>query len=397
MEACGLVRGVLLASGGRMATGTGGDYWRKQGLPSVHKHGLLRWYIPKFAGMTGSLSKRVVYVDGYAGEGRYADGGKGSAERAMIIAADHAAMKQPIQWTCFFAERNAESVEKLRRVADEYRLRGVDSRIRHGDVDGLLGPAVAAADGLPLFLFLDPCGLGLPFRRLVEVVSGPRNRTWPPTEFLLNFSMEAVRRIGGLLQSPHRHEKALARLDAVCGGEWWRDVITRGGRDADERVAVAFAERLATATGMSVCSVHVQRAPGHKAVYHLVFGTRNPRGLWAFGDAAARARDLWWKTLALREEEQQDALFPVASVLRPDPTKVTDEAIPVMAANIERLLAKHGAFALRDYTLEVFGDYYGQVTEPAARLAVKRLYQQGKTASTGVGGAPHELTVRPPA
>lgn len=59
-----------------VATGAGDDYWGGQNLPSVFKHTLLDGYVPQFAGMTGSRSteKRVVFLDGYAGRGRYADG-----------------------------------------------------------------------------------------------------------------------------------------------------------------------------------------------------------------------------------------------------------------------------------------------------------------------------------
>ncbi|MCQ4079780.1 hypothetical protein NGB36_04030 [Streptomyces sp. RB6PN25] len=43
----------------------------------------------------------------------------------------------------------------------------------------------------------------------------------------------------------------------------------------------------------------------------------------------------------------------------------------------------------------MFEDYYGQVTEPAARAAVKLLHAQGKTPSTEVGGMPRDVTVHP--
>ncbi|MFE7243792.1 hypothetical protein [Streptomyces sp. NPDC057580] len=59
-----------------MSSGTGGAYWQGKALPSVFKHELLKRYLPPFGGMTGTQShdKRVVYLDGYAGEGRYESG-----------------------------------------------------------------------------------------------------------------------------------------------------------------------------------------------------------------------------------------------------------------------------------------------------------------------------------
>ncbi|NUP20849.1 MAG: hypothetical protein HOZ81_33195 [Streptomyces sp.] len=150
---------------------------------------------------------------------------------------------------------------------------------------------------------------------------------------------------------------------------------------------------------MFVHSVPVTKHPTWKPVYHLVFATRSPYGLWVFGDAVARARAEWWKTLELQEEhEDPDALFSTASVLRPDSAAVEKEAVPVIAANLERLLRRGRPVKLVEHTLDLFGDYYGQVTEPVARKAVKHLYGEGKAPTTGVGGdRTRELVVLPPA
>lgn len=148
---------------------------------------------------------------------------------------------------------------------------------------------------------------------------------------------------------------------------------------------------------MFVQSVPKAKAPHLKPVYHLVFATRSQYGLWVFGDAAARARDKWWETLELNEEEQHPGmLFSTASVLRPDPETVEKEAVPAIAANLELLLQRSGRpVKLVDHTLELFGRYYGQVKEPVARKAVKYLHSLGKTPSNGVGDKPRELVVRP--
>ncbi|MFE7190370.1 three-Cys-motif partner protein TcmP [Kitasatospora sp. NPDC057541] len=205
-----------------MSKGTSGECWTAPALPSRFKHDLLSRYIPKFGGMTGSPGGEVVYLDGYAGEGRYLNGESGSADRVLRVAAAHQDRGQ-VRWTCFFAERSAESFVQLETLVNEYRSRGVDARAFHGDVHGLVDEVLAAAVGRPLFLFLDPCGLALPFERLVDILARRRSTArWPPTELLLNFSMMAVRRIGGNSHSPKGNERTNERLDAVCGGTWWR-------------------------------------------------------------------------------------------------------------------------------------------------------------------------------
>ncbi|UKZ05340.1 three-Cys-motif partner protein TcmP [Streptomyces viridifaciens] len=380
-----------------MSKGTSGEYWAAPALPSVFKHTLLSRYIPRFGGMTGSKSGgEVVYLDGYAGEGRYENGTAGSAELVLKIAADHQA-KNLVRWTCFFAERSAPSFSHLESVVAEYRGQGVDARAFHGDVTGLLDEVLAAAVGRPLFLFLDPCGLALPFDTLVDVLARRRKEIWPPTELLLNFSMMAVRRIGGNSHSAKGNERTNERLDEVCGGRWWRDFFADGYTgDADDKVAAEYSRLLGERTGMSTVSVPVTNAPNRKAVYNLVFGTRSNHGLWAFGDAHARARDTWWEGLELTEEAEDNALFSVATLQRPDPDHVRARAVPAMAANLAELLRAGHPFKLVDHTLQVFGEHYGQVPETVARQAVKHLHGAGGTPSDGKGSPVHKLEVRPP-
>lgn len=78
-----------------------------------------------------------------------------------------------------------ESFAVLKTVVDEYVERGVQAEAANCEVIGGLGRVIAAAAGLPLFLFLHPCGLGIPFSVLVKSLTGPRAATWPPTEVLL--------------------------------------------------------------------------------------------------------------------------------------------------------------------------------------------------------------------
>ena len=90
-----------------MATGAGDQYWEQQMLPSAFKHDLLSRYLPRFAGKTGSRAEGVVYLDGYAGRGLYADGSPASAEQILQIAENQGA--RGINYRLFFCERNCDS------------------------------------------------------------------------------------------------------------------------------------------------------------------------------------------------------------------------------------------------------------------------------------------------
>ncbi|MFI6693507.1 hypothetical protein ACIBLA_17430 [Streptomyces sp. NPDC050433] len=87
----------------------------------------------------------------------------------------------------------------------------------------------------------------------------------------------------------------------------------------------------------------------------------------------------------------------MASLTRPDPQDVENRAVPVIAGNLEKLLLRTGRpVKLVDHTLEIFGEFYGQVTEPVARKAVRLRHGQGKTPTDGVGvKRTREITVLP--
>ena len=227
--------------------------------------------------------------------------------------------------------QSGRTTPALKPVVDEYKARGVQAEASPEEVIKGLGKVINAARGLPLFLFLDPCGVGIPFSELTGVLSGPRRDRWPPTEVLLNFSLEAVRRIGGHAISETPTEKSMARLDIALGGEWWRDVIREHGvtDDAVEEIVGGFMNRLAKATKMRIVACPVSRAPSHKPVYYLVHGTRKPLGIWYFGDAAARAEQKWWETREVQGAARDEAagigaLFEISRPSRPDIEKVED-------------------------------------------------------------------------
>lgn len=383
-----------------MAKGAGDQYWGQPGLPTVFKHDLLRRYLPVFAGKTGSQAAGVVYLDGYAGRGRYEDGTAASAERILQIAENQNAYG--IRYRLLFYEPDEKSYAILKTVVDEYALRGVQAEVSKEKVITGLGKVISAAKDLPLFLFLDPCGLGVPFSVLAGTLSGPRAALWPPTEVLLNFSLEAVRRIAGHVTSPKSTEKTMERLDEVLGGDWWRDLVRRDGVDrAVDGMVRGFMERLGKAAKMDIFAIPVRRAPSQKPVYFLVFGTRKTLGLWHFADATARATETWWSTLDAREVAKQEAigqesLFDIPFSTHDDLSTVEAEARPVVAENIASLVAAHGSVRMGDFPFEVFGDYLGRVRETVVRAAIKELYNSGRTPSNGVGSPIAELVVSPP-
>jgi three-Cys-motif partner protein len=162
-----------------MAKGTSAGFFGTRRAPAVLKHEVLRQYVAPYAGMAGSTNSegRVVLLDGYAGEGRYADGSPGSPLLALETAKS-LLPKRVLE--CVFIEKERKSFVSLQAVVGEYKAQGVKCEAIHGRVEDHLDAVVQQATGVPLFMFLDPCGLAPPYGRLVAAMTGSRAGSYPP-------------------------------------------------------------------------------------------------------------------------------------------------------------------------------------------------------------------------
>ena len=92
----------------------------------------------------------------------------------------------PADYVLRFFEKDRKSYAALAEVVADHASAGVDVVAEGADVIIRVDDVVALATGLPLFLFIDPTGVGLPFDVLVGAMSRPTNaRNWPPTEALI--------------------------------------------------------------------------------------------------------------------------------------------------------------------------------------------------------------------
>jgi three-Cys-motif partner protein len=350
---------------------------------SIFKHAIVRSYIPLFLAMTGSTSDkgRVVVMDGFAGRGRYADGSPGSAELIMRAVQKLQGYRSV---ATFFAETDPDNYRMLAEVVGEYSAKGLPARSLSGSADDHLSTVISAARGVPLFLFLDPCGALLPYSRLAEVIGSERRAVRPQTEILMNFSADFTRRTAGQLAAGRTGEAGIARMDTTCGGEWWRATAmgayrssARGNFEpAAEAVVNGYAERLARSGGMLRVTVPVRRRLHHQPVYHLVFLTRSQYGLWVFADALGKARQDWLRAIG-RLDDDSDAQQSLPGMSRSDDMQqlIDSEKVraqEVIEANL-RDLARTGPFKLVDHARQVFGDAYGIATDTVVSAAVRAL------------------------
>ncbi len=329
--------------------------------------------MPPFLAMTGSTSDkgRVVVMDGFAGRGRYPDGSPGSAELIMRAVQR---LRGSRTVAAFFAETDPDTYRQLDAVVSEYAATGLPAKALPGSAEEHLDAVVAAARGVPLFLFLDPCGALLPFSRLAQVISAERRAGPPPTEVLLNFSADLTRRTAGQLAAGQTGEAGVTRMDMTCGGTWWRETAIDAYRSspkgnfgpAAEAVVSGYAARLARAGRMLQVTVPVRRRLR----------------------ATGRLDD---------DADVQDALPGMSR--SEDMQQLIDSekarAQEIIEANL-RNLVRPGPFKLVDQARQVFGDAYGVATDSVVFAAVRTLEANRQLMTVRAASRIRDRVVGPP-
>ncbi|MEP9384234.1 three-Cys-motif partner protein TcmP [Nocardioides sp. KR10-350] len=364
-----------------MATGTGGGLLATPKATSIFKHEILKQYSTVFLAKVASRSTggRVMVLDGFAGRGRFVDGTPGSAELFMSAAVGLA--PRTVASIRLF-EKNRDDAERLADVVAEYRAMGLDVTSECADVETRLSAAIKEADGIPLFLFLDPCGQNLPFDTVVGALSGDRGKRWPPTEALLNLSADFTRRVSGVLHAGQQ-SAGLETMDQVMGGSWWRKIAldahaaTPDGTwgVAADKVASECTHRLARAANTGGVVIPVRRKPENQPTYHLVYLTRSNDGHWVMADALARARQKWLREVGPQPDDEQGPLFDfdiVGEKIEEEQTTAAERA----RTRILRLAADHRKFVLVDHVIEVYGPDYGVMTESTLGKVLKGLVSE---------------------
>ena len=364
-----------------MSKGTSSGLLDEVRSQSVFKHAILDSYFIPFVTMTTKwvASKRVALLDGFAGRGRYPNGTPASGERMLLAALK---TKNVANVEVVLVEQEKSDFDNLAVVTEEYRQKGVTAAAFHGDVRDHLDGVVRQASGIPLFLFLDPCGANVPYDTVERTLATDRRERRPATEALLNISADLTRRAAGAVNKGQHEHPIIARLNTMCGGEWWQQValdaytVSRDGtwEGAAEAVVNEYARRIGEAAAMRAVVVPVRRQVHHQPVYHLVFFTRAEHGLWVFADALALARQTWMRLLGPDAEEAEGMLF---NTVEAQIQGEQERSVAQIKQNMLDLVARRGRVKLVEHTLQIFGSAYGVAPEKFVRQAARALQKAG--------------------
>lgn len=362
---------------------------------AILKHGILRKYLPVFANKTGSFAGQVIYLDCFAGPGSYDDQSDGSPALALQTAEMLAGFQGKASLHAHLIERDSDCVKSLRKFLEE---RGSDWEVHDGLADQYVPGILDSLDkSTPLFAFIDPFGLPIPFDMVVRIMKrgGSRStgmtRSGAATEVLMNFSTSGINRVGGQLTAGGSNptwlkarDTMVLSMDKAMGGTWWHKLWASGDPDRVDQIRNEYKERLCRAAGgeWAYFDINVSDRWQGPPAYHLLLFTQHVDGVWNFHQSLSTAREEF-RTYC----HAQEGIFDL------EPLKQRQEQwIEHIEQNVDRLLAI-GPFQPVHKIEAVFGDAFGEAREMHLRKALKNLKAKGKL-STEPKGPLYLLTLK---
>ncbi len=185
------------------------------------KHEILKRYMQAWMPIMGmSKFPQIVYIDGFAGPGRYSQGEDGSP-----IIALKAALEQKSRITSMvsflFVEERRERAATLQAILDEleipshFRTKVFAGETFEQAIGGLLSRLWVEGNRLPpTFAFIDPFGWeGVPFSTVSRILS------YPSCEVFVTFMYEEVNRF--LSRSGQGQN-----FDSFFGTDTWKNIVS---------------------------------------------------------------------------------------------------------------------------------------------------------------------------
>jgi three-Cys-motif partner protein len=265
------------------------------------KHRLLRGYLDAWFPILGSRPGRIVFIDAFAGPGRYKSGEPGSPILALNTLLTHQSFERlRCEFVFWFLESDEHRFESLCHAIEEFTAArgGLPPNIK---VHPLHSTFAAAATDLvarlreqktslaPTLAFIDPFGFsGVPLQLLSDLLS------FPHCEVLFNFMFESVNRFA-TSGAVDQHFRDLFGCDDYLRAP-------ESGQQRQEFLRDLYARQLCNGAGFTfVRSFEMVNKRGRTGNY-LFFGTRHELGLKVMKEAMWKVDPVHGKRFDATEE-----------------------------------------------------------------------------------------------
>jgi three-Cys-motif partner protein len=255
------------------------------------KHEILRRYLERFALIVGSKWDVITYVDCFAGpwnsrSNDLADSSFAIALEQLRRARNELAKRgRPLRLRCFFLEREPGAYEQLKRFADEVTDAEVGCRNAAfeesvSDVTSFIRKG--GRSSFP-FVFIDPTGWsGIAIETIAPLLKTN------PGEVLINFMTSFITRF---LEAPQKETQA--SFNRLFGSDRAKQRVQAAAREDREDVAVSeYCNGLKSHGDFQyTCSAFVLDPRRDRTHFHVIYATRNAKGVEVFKETEEKAME----------------------------------------------------------------------------------------------------------
>jgi three-Cys-motif partner protein len=312
------------------------------------KHQILRKYLDAWFPILGTYNKRIVYLDGFAGPGRYSGGEPGSPVIAMESALAHRANLGG-ELVFLFIEEHAGRADHLDGEIAKLQLPAhFSAKVERGTFAEKLGRTLDELDTdgsqiAPTFALIDPFGFsGIPYTLIQRLLS--KNKC----EVLITFMVDAMNR-----WLTHPDEDIRAHIVETFGTDEAVG-IAEGMGDRATALKDLYHRQLNKAA--KFVRYFEMRDRDARLVYYLFFASNNALGHLKMKDAMWKVDPLGDFTFSDSTNPDQQLLFsnPSIASLAVDLTTKFRGVAQIPIKQVEAHVQDHTAY-LRKHMGEALG------------------------------------------
>lgn len=279
-----------------------GDLYTRREQTLV-KHIILKHCLERFAIIVGSHWATLTYIDCFSGpwkvkSEKFEDSSFAIALEQLRKARDvHKKLTgKKLTLRCFFLEKNPSAYTKLKQFADQADDAKIDTKNKKLE-NAIQDILKFVQDGGPAsfpFIFIDPKGWsGFALETITPLLR------LNPGEVLITFMTEHIRRF---IESPQKQtQESFIKL---FGSSQFKDKL-KGleEKDREDAIVTTYSECVKRVGGFRYTSSAIVLHPEkNRTHFHLIYATREPRGIEVFKEAEKKAMPVMEKT---RDEAQK--------------------------------------------------------------------------------------------
>jgi len=234
----------------------------------------------------GASFDRLIYIDGFAGPGRYARGEDGSPIIALkaALSALNGQIQKPLEF--HFVERkrrvaatlkaNIEHLRKSQAIPATFEIHVHERQTFEEAYEQHIRLHLRSHARAPAFALVDPFGwTGIPMAIMAELMKRPS------TEILVNFMFEEINRF-------INHPEQARNFDILFGGSGWREAYEMAGPDRKRFIHDLYRDELRRTAGARFVRSFEMRNERNASDYFLYFASNNRLGL-------SKMKEAMWK------------------------------------------------------------------------------------------------------